>query len=230
MRYTRYDYKRKKGNNIFVWLIVIIVLSVFIGFGIFKLLFVGNEGEVNIPTNDIISDNTQKKVDNSKNKSFGIIQCGLFSSKEAAESAISGLPSSFPTFIVEDEGKFKVMAGIYSGELLDSKMDELKNSSVNNFRIKCDIKLATQEKKAMSEIIESYLNIINQLYGQGVKGIDITKFKKWVNDDAKSKVKNTDEDLNKLLENINSLPDEIDKSIGEESVKFLYNMLIKYKS
>lgn len=62
MRYTRYDYKRKKGNNIFVWLIVIIVLSVFIGFGIFKLLFEGNEGEVNIPTNDTISDNTQKKL------------------------------------------------------------------------------------------------------------------------------------------------------------------------
>ena len=46
MRYTRYDYKKKKGDSFVWWLLLIIILSIIIGIGIYNMFFLdGNKSE-----------------------------------------------------------------------------------------------------------------------------------------------------------------------------------------
>ena len=61
-----------------------------------------------------------------------------------------------------------------------------------------------------------------------MEGYNTTKFKEWVFE-VSSNCKE-EENLNKLLENITSLPEEYKKENISDSINFLYNFLIKYKS
>ncbi|MGG7176798.1 hypothetical protein ACQPU1_04330 [Clostridium paraputrificum] len=227
MRYTRYDYKKKKGGNFLIWLIFIIILAIGIGMGLFKILF---SSDIN-PIDTSKKDPSSQSVPSTKeeNKVFGIIQCGLYSTKEAAETAISTMPVVFPAFVVEEEGKFKIMAGVYEGDILEKKMGELTSSSINNFRIKCDLPQNSMEKKAKVEVIDAYLKIINGLYEKDAESINTDELKVWV-DELLNNVNEKDEEMSVLVENIKNLPAKYKKENVKESMIFMYNLLIKYKA
>ena len=225
MRYTRYDYKRKKKSNFLGWLCLVILLSILIGVSVFKIFFGGGESTPEVPgklSNEKVVNNTQEV------KSYGIVQCGLYSSKEGAESLLTTLPSNYLGFVVEEDGKFKAMAGIFFEENLEVIMKELTDLSINNFRIKCDIKQDSKNNKLKGEIIDGYLKIINKLYEKDVKSYNTSEFKGWVNELIKNLEVNDDE-MKEIVENINLLPDEYKKENGKESLLFLYKILIKNK-
>ena len=227
MRYTRYDYKKKKGGSFLLWLLLIIILAVAIGVSIFKILFSGDNKPIDIGKNEPSSQGISETKE--ENKIFGIIQCGLYSSKDAADAAIATMPTNFPAFVVEEDGKFKIMAGIYENDKIEEKMGELTSSSINNFRIKCDVPQNSTEKKAEAEVIAGYLEIINGLYKKDVESIDTNKYKDWV-EEVSNSVKEKSEEMSEIVEKISSLPEVYKKENAKESMVFLYNILIKYKA
>lgn len=228
MRYTRYDYKRKKGNNFFAWFLLIIILAIAIGIVIFKMFFQGQEKSPldffkKEPTNQ------QQSIKTEDGTIFKIIQCGLYSKKENAEGILGTLPKGIQGFIIEEDGKFKIMAGIFNEKDSLAKSEELTKSSINNFSVKCSITEKDTESKVKVEIINGYLQIVNKIGEQDVKSVNTQEFKKWAEEMGK-KVDNVGKELEDLLNNIKELPDEYTKDDGVKTLNCLYNLIIKYKA
>ncbi len=222
MSYTRYDY-RKKGKKNFIIYSLVIIFSMIIGTVIFKFLFLGR---TELIKNNKIGNNLNNDV--KENISFGIIQCGLFSSEENANEVLNNISSDFQKVLVKSDDKYKVIAGIYSKENINEKLSLLSNQQVENFNINCVLNNNDSNEKIISKIIEAYLKVIDTVNEKDVEGYNTTKFKEWVFE-VSSNCKE-EENLNKLLENITSLPEEYKKENISDSINFLYNFLIKYKS
>ena len=211
MRYTRYDYKKKGGGGFFLWILLIIILAVAIGITIFKMFF--SDGEISNPLK-VPNKNQQEEGVNTDADSniFKVIQCGLFSKEENANSALTTLPSSMTGFVIQEEGKFKVMAGIYIDEESAKKTEELTKASINNFTIKCSIPKDSSEKKIEAQIIEGYLQIINKFEESDVKSVKTVDFKKWTEETA-ANIKSPSEEVQNLVKVIKELPDEYTKKV-----------------
>lgn len=222
MSYTRYDY-RKKGKKNFIIYSIVIIFSMIIGTVIFKFLLLGR---TELIKNNKIGNNLNNDV--KENISFGIIQCGLFSSEENANEVLNNISSDFQKVLVKSDDKYKVIAGIYSKENINEKLSLLSNQQVENFNINCVLNNNDSNEKIISKIIEAYLKVIDTVNEKDVEGYNTTKFKEWVFE-VSSNCKE-EENLNKLLENITSLPEEYKKENISDSINFLYNFLIKYKS
>lgn len=222
MSYTRYDY-RKKGKKIFIIYSLVIIFSMIIGTVIFKFLLLGR---TELIKNNKIGNNLNNDV--KENISFGIIQCGLFSSEENANEVLNNISSDFQKVLVKSDDKYKVIAGIYSKENINEKLSLLSNQHIENFNINCVLNNNDSNEKIISKIIEAYLKVIDTVNEKDVEGYNTTKFKEWVFE-VSSNCKE-EENLNKLLENITSLPEEYKKENISDSINFLYNFLIKYKS
>lgn len=221
MSYTRYDYRKKGKKTIAVYLAVII-FSVFIGAGIFKLLLLNKNWVIkNNETGNNISSNIKE------NRSFGIIQCGLFSSEENARKALDNIPEGFQKVLVKNQDKYKVIAGIYSQESINEKTSLLSNQQIENFKVNCILNNKDSNEKVIAGIVEAYLKIIDTVNEKDVEGYNTAKFKEWVSN-VSSQCKK-EENLNKLVENINSLPEEYKKENISSSINFLYDFLENYK-
>lgn len=219
MRYTRYDYKRKKGDSLIWWLLLIIILSIVIGIGIYNMfLSEGNKNENE--SNGIIS--------TEEDKTFIAIQCGLYSNEQNAQELLKTIPEEYGAVVVQQDGKFKVIAGIFTTEEGEKKSNELASGNISNFRIKFNMSIKDIAIKTEGEIIQGYIMIINKLCEKDVKSINTKEFKAWTEDVA-GKTSNNEE-VKLLVENIKNLPEEYNKEYGNESIKFLYNILLKYKA
>lgn len=228
MRYTRYDYKKKKGDNFIVWIIGSIVFSIIVGM-LFYNLFLKQDNVVD-KSNKSQHESVVPKVqeDNNEGKVFGIIQCGVFKDRNNAESTLASINSESTCFIVEEDGVIKLMYGIYPFDQAGEKGNSLTSASISNFRIKCKIKEDSDEKKAEAEIIEAYLKIINKLTEKDVKAVETKQFKEWVVSVSEG-VNNGSEEFVSLVSEINQLPDEYKKENQKESLIQIYNILKKYK-
>lgn len=230
MRYTRYDYKKKNNGNIFVWLIGTIFLSIVIGM-IFFNLFLKEGNEEKQETNEVSNSNVQESNISSEavTKSFGIVQCGVYKNKENADAQVAAITNEYTSFIIEEEGKFKVFAGIFNLDDADKKTEALNAASIGSFRIKCNIIEDTDANKAKAEILDAYINkVISKLEDKSVKSINVNEFKTWV-DGIYNNVKEKDEALEQIENNIKSLPEDYSRETSKESMNFLYGILIKYK-
>lgn len=228
MRYTKYDYRKKNKNKVLgmVPFIIIISLGVILGIIVFKIFFIGNNSIMNI-FNNLDSTKTLSNEE-SGSISLGTIQCGLFQKKENAESALIKIPSNYSGFIVEEDGKFKVMAGIYVLDEIEDKKNELVKNSIENFVVKYEFNEDSIDSKVEGEILSGYLKIINKTFNDEVKSINTAEFKTWVKE-VSDKSTNKSEITQNLLERINSLPDEYQKEKGKEDIIYLYNVVKKYK-
>jgi len=220
MRYTRYDYKKKKGDSIVWWLLLISILSIVIGIGIYNMFFLG----VN-KSNGTISN--EKAISTEDDKVFTAIQCGLYSNEQNAQDLLKTIPEGYGAAIVQQDGKFKVIAGIFTKEEGEKKSNELASGNISNFKIKFDMSIKDTIIKTEGEIIQGYIKIINKVYEKDVKSINTKEFKTWTEEVAEKASSN--EELKLLVENIENLPEEYNKENSKESIKFLYNRLVKYK-
>ena len=227
MRYTRYDYKKKGGGGFFLWILLIIILAVAIGITIFKMFF--SEGEISNSLKVPNKSQQEESINTAENSSiFKIIQCGLFSKEENANSTLTTLPSSMTGFVIQEDGKFKVMAGIYKDEESAKKTEELTKASINNFTIKCCIPKDSSEKMIEAQIIEGYLQIINKFEESDVKSVKTVDFKKWT-EETVANIKSPSEEVQNLVKVIKELPDEYTQKDVKTSKDFLYKLLIKYR-
>lgn len=223
MRYTRYDYKKKNNFSFIVPILVVIALGCFIGIILFKVAFKNVNGVINNTNGSTVTANT---YEDKKNYKFIVIQCGVFQNMDNAKQALSTIPSGFNSFVVQENGVYKVMAGIYAKGEESSKIDELNRASVINYSIKCDVSDG-KDSRLESEIIKGYIKIITKLSDNQVKSINTGEFKKWINQVSNG---SNNQNVKNLVEKANALPEQCSIDNVNDLMIFVYNILVKYKS
>lgn len=226
VRYTRYNYRNKNKNklNVLFGFVVVVVLAVFIGTGLFNSIFKDK-------TDILPKKSTDASVSNNKSENsveFAIVQCGVYSKKEVADETLKKIPSTYPAFIIEESGKFKVIAGIFNIDNVNDKMNELKAMNIENFRIKCNVSSNVSDKAVEEALINNYLQIVNKVCEKDVKSVNIAEFKQWIADNAElSCEKNSD--IKEMVENIKNNSDEYTRDKVKDSMNFIYKIIVKYK-
>ena len=219
MRYTRYEYK--KSNKIKFLCSVAIIASISIGGGLFisNFIFDGKQIEDNNSDNSIQGNNEGEVL------SFIALQCGYYSKEENAKELLTVISKYCEPFIVEEDGKYRVLAGIYKEEDGLKKIEEFKASNIDVAKVNLNISSNNAESKQIIEIIDGFLTITNKLEDNEVKSIKTTEFKAWadkiITDGSSVKSKKT-EDLSSYVKN---LPDEINKENRNINIQELYKLL-----
>ena len=225
MRYTRYEYK-KSGKIKFLCSIAVIA-SISIGCGLYISTFIFNGKQ--------IQDNN---INNSRNSTEGnyqgevqkiiALQCGYYSKEENAKELVTTISKYCQPFIVEEDGKYRVLAGIYKEEEGLKKLEELKANNIDVAKINFNISSNNEENKQIIEIIDGFLTIVSKLQESEVKSIKTAEFKEWadtvINDGNSIKSKKTD-DLSSYVKN---LPDEINKANSNTNIQELYKLIKTY--
>ena len=219
MRYTRYEYK--KSNKIKFLCSVAIIASISIGGGLFisNFIFDGKQIEDNNSDNSI-QGNNQGEVQN-----LIALQCGYYSKEENAKELLTAISKYCEPFIVEEDGKYRVLAGIYKEEDGLKKIEEFKANNIDIAKVNLNISSDNLEIKKIIEVIDGFLTITNKLEDSGVKSIKTTEFKAWadkiINDGSSVKSKKIDD----LSSYVNNLPDEINKENSNTNIQELYKLL-----
>ena len=225
MRYTRYEYK-KSGTIKFLCSIAVIA-GISIGCGLYISNFIFDGKQIH---NNNINNSRNSTEGNSKGEvqKFIALQCGYYSKEENAKELVTSISKYCEPFVVEDDNKYRVLAGIYNEEDGLKKLEELKSNNIDVTKIKFNISSDAEENKEIIEIIDGFLTITNKLQEDSVKSIKTAEFKEWVdkiiNDESSIKSKKID-DLSSYVKN---LPDEINKSNNNEEIQELYKIIKVY--
>ena len=217
MRYTRYEYRKSSKIKFLFTIVVITSISIGCGFYISNFILQGKQIEDN-------SRNSSEINYGSQEEKFMALQCGYYSKEENAKELTASISKYCMPFIVEDEGKYRVIAGIYKEEDGIKKIQEFKGNKIDVAKVNLSIKSDKMEVEKLTEIIDGFLSISNKLQESEIKSIKTAEFKAWVDtvinkDDVKSK---RIEDLNNYVK---ALPDELDKTNNNKSMQELYKLI-----
>ena len=217
MRYTRYEYKKSSKIKFLVTIITITSISIGGGFYVSNFIFQGNQ----------IEDSSKYSIDinyGSEDESFMALQCGYYSKEENAKELLTSISKYCEPFIVEDSGKYRVLAGIYKEEDGIKKIQEFKANNIDVAKINLNLQGDKAEIKKLTEVIDGFLTIANKLQDKEVKSIKTAEFKAWVNaviDDGSIKSKRIEE----LNSYVKALPEEIDKTNNNKNMEELYKII-----
>jgi len=225
MKYTRYEYK--KSSKIKFLLSVTIIIGISIGGGLYisNFIFDGKHIKNNSSNNSIYSTegNNQGKI-----QKFISLQCGYYAKEENAKELLTSISKYCDPFIIEDDGKYRVLAGIYKEEDGLKKMEELKSNKIDVSKINLNISINNEENKKIIEIVDGFLTIVSKLQDIEVKSIKTTEFKEWadkiINDDKIVK----SEKINNFNNYVKNLPDEINKDNSRTNLQELYKLIKTY--
>lgn len=209
MRYTRYEYKRYSKLKFLCSVIIIGGISIGGGLYISSLIFDRNQ-ENSVQTTASKNNDKDKVVDTNMN--IIALQCGYYSKKENAEKSVNELAAYCTPFIIESDGKFRVMAGIYEENNASKKFDELISKGIEVAKIKLTINGENNEDKKCIEVMDGVFTILNKLDEDGVKSIKTADFKKWTQNIINKEDLNNSKKLNLINECINNFPEEINKN------------------
>ncbi|MEG0297090.1 MAG: SPOR domain-containing protein [Clostridium sp.] len=232
MKYTKYSYKKKKTNNkSLVPIAIITALVISLGIGVAWLVYdyVIPLTKTDITTKGNTNPKEQTTTIDDKDTDYVFVQCGYFGNKSYADASYSKVNSEYLSFIIEDEGKYRVSAGIYTTSEGDAKVEELKGKGLEASKMSFDIPSDNSVDKQVMAIVDGYLKIINTLEETDVKSVNTKEFKTYV---ANLEVLTSGEgieDLKLLKEHMNALADEITKNEVKSEMSFLYSVLVKYK-
>ena len=173
MRYTRYEYK-KQGKIKFV-MSVVLVATVSIGSGLYISKFLFSTKETSNMTQV-----TQKQNETVQSQGIMALQCGYYSKKENADISIPTISSYCQPFVVEENGNYRVIAGLYDDELGMKKLDELKGKGIDVAKVSIEIPTNTLEGKKIFQIVEGFLQITSKFEESDVKSVKTADFKTWV--------------------------------------------------
>ncbi|WP_138204036.1 SPOR domain-containing protein [Haloimpatiens lingqiaonensis] len=224
MKYTRYNVKRKT-NKRFIAVIILLVAAMLIVIGNGKGIKILNKAENTSPKEISIKNTTGKKE-----KNFYAIQCGVFLSKEYADTLVNTLKPYGSSFIVKVDDKFKVILGIYKEEDLEKTVSILNKKEIQNTKLTFKIKGEDLCNLEIIELINANLDVLSQFSDKNVKAFKTEKLKKW-----NSSLKAVDEKskniqvLKSLKDYVNKLPNEISREQVSSGYNFIYNSLISIK-
>lgn len=222
MRYTRYEYKKSSKMKFLCSVAVIVGISIGSGLYISKILFGGKQIQ------DSNSGNSKYSTEESNEhdvQNIIALQCGYYSKEENAKELLASISSYCQPFIIEEDGNYRVLAGIYKENDGIKKIEEFKSKNIDVAKINLGVSSDNIENKKIVEIIDGFLTIINKLQDSQVKSIKTAEFKAWsdkiINDGSGIESKTMDS-LNSYVKN---LPDEIDKTNSNASIKELYRLI-----
>lgn len=218
MRYTRYEYK-KQGKVKFV-MSVVLVATVSIGSGLYISKFLFSTKETSNMTQV-----TQKQNETVQSQGIMALQCGYYSKKENADISIPTISSYCQPFVVEENGNYRVIAGLYDDELGMKKLDELKGKGIDVAKVSIQIPTDTLEGKKIFQIVEGFLQITSKFEESDVKSVKTADFKTWVDGIINDGNSIQSEKLKDIQSYVQSLPDEISKSNSADSVQSLYTLI-----
>lgn len=241
MRYTKYNIKKNNNHNLLKFLVSLmltIVLAGAMGLGIakviFKILPVNNIEsllpDTNLNTAENTSDNSSTDGTVTANAvAFDFVQCGYFSNKDNATQALSKIGSGYGAFLAEDGEKYRVIAGIFTGDSAQAAIDNLKTSGVESVKVSVALDGSDKVQSQVAAICDGYIQILSTTYQQDVKSINTASFKEYV-----SKLDTVDEGekidvLKELKTYVSNLPEEIVKENISKEYDYLYNILVKFK-
>lgn len=217
MRYTRYEYKKSsKAKFLFT---IALITSISIGSGLYISNFVFEGKQIEDRSKNLSEVNYGIQDEN-----FMALQCGYYSKEENAKELMSSISKYCEPFIVEDGGKYRVLAGIYKEEDGIKKIQEFKSNNMDVAKVNLDIQGDKLEIKKITEVIDGFLTITNKLQEKEVKSIKTAEFKEWANkaiNDGGAKSKKL-EDLNNYVK---ALPEEIDKTSNNKNLQELYTLI-----
>lgn len=224
MRYTRYEYKKANKFKFLFSVIVIAAISITCGMYVSKFIFNGKE----ISENKL--ENSQEKSNLVKSEGVIAIQSGYYSKQENAQAALNTVQNDLKPFMVEEDGKYRIILGLYEKEEGIKKIDEFTAKGVSVAKIDLSIDSNTTENKKVIEVVDGFFKILNKLGESEVQSIKTSSYKEWANEIINDNDENKSEKLNDLLKLIQDLPEEINKSNNDASMKNLYEFIKKYKT
>lgn len=231
MRYTRYNCKRK--NNLSPFLIrgiIAILICAVAGIGVAKFIFGGIDIK-NIFSKESKPATTEPIKDQSTKDGFRIVfvQCGVFSKKENVDSLMTKIQNNYNAFLIEENGEFRVSAGIYTKDKADSVISELSSSNIETSKMEFVISQEETAQEQIALIMDGYLSITDTLRGKDVKAIDTKDFKEWMRSLGEIESGKNIEELESIKKVINNLPEKITRDQAKDSQIEIYKILLKFK-
>lgn len=239
MKYTRYDLKRKNGNKVFIFIMLLIFVLAFVfGTVIFKVIM-RNSGGVSTGNTDIsnISEtkNSTKATDgtnsNSKVIKFVAVQGGIYKNKENVEAERSILNQYGTPFNIIEDNKTRVFLGIYVESQGEQVMKSLTEQKIDNSKMLFTINTSDLCDAEIAEIINANIQILNKLGEKNVKAVQTDDLKKWCT--SLNKVNSNSKNisvLNEIKDHVNKMPKEITKDKAAENYEYIYVILKKINS
>nr|WP_156211961.1 SPOR domain-containing protein [Clostridium butyricum] len=199
---------------------VVLVATVSIGSGLYISKFLFSTKETSNMTQV-----TQKQNETVQSQGIMALQCGYYSKKENADISIPTISSYCQPFVVEENGNYRVIAGLYDDELGMKKLDELKGKGIDVAKVSIQIPTDTLEGKKIFQIVEGFLQITSKFEESDVKSVKTADFKTWVDGIINDGNSIQSEKLKNIQSYVQSLPDEISKSNSADSVQSLYTLI-----
>lgn len=259
MKYTRIDVKNKKrsggnnnnnndGKNFIVLFVGVIVVALVISTIMSK--FIWPEGKKTAENENIEAtteenkntegkDNetteeekpTDKKVmtENTEGQEYVMIQCGFYSNKDNANNVKAELEDDYIAVSLSEAENYRVIVHIGDEEEATKLSDKLTEKGVSNTKGRFLIPKTDKCSNEIIEIVNGYVNIINKLKEDSVKGVKTTEFKEWVNGLEEDTDSEYFKIFKELKDGINEIPEEITKKNIEESYQIVFNTLNNFK-
>ena len=220
VRYTRYEYKKHENLKFMVSVVLVIAVSIGSGLCISKVVFSTKEASGStIQTSQ--SENETVQI-----KGIMALQCGYYSKKENADVCIPTISSYCEPFVIEENGNYRVIAGLYDEEMGMKKLEELKSKGIDVAKVSINLPSDTKDSKKIIQVVEGFLQITTRLEENDVKSIKTSEFKTWADSIINDGNEIESEKLKALNSYVENLPDEMTKSNSANSVQGLY-LLIK---
>ena len=251
MKYTRYDWKKKKNKGGDAGKVVIMVASIVVtaillatvmGKFIFKPSIDGQDpkGKGAQEVSSAQGDNKEgtAKIDNKEQTppvasgekvSLAVVQCGVYSKEENAEEQKNTLKEKYNAFAVKDVDKFRVGVFIGDGQKGMEISKALQGEGINSMVAHYEIEKNNNGADEIGKIVDGYLQIVRKLEENDVKSVKTSDFKKWASslkDDEKSE---HIELIKEVKKEIASLPDELKRDNVEQSYKTIYKVLTPFR-
>ncbi|MBB6630606.1 SPOR domain-containing protein [Clostridium algidicarnis] len=224
MKYTRYNYKKKKPLNYFILFFICGVFLLSLAFGsVISKLLIKDKSSLKKDPNEVNIINENKKAENSK-LSFYLVQTGVFSKVENATENKKKLSElGYESFIIEDEGKQRVIIGIFEEEEATNIVKDIKEKGIDIARILLDIDKSNNESNEIAEIISANIKVFSKLREKEVMSIKTEEIKKWTNELEPIKTKGSQNELLEEIKNFTlELPEEIKKEDLNKYYEYIY--------
>ncbi|ADL52469.1 SPOR domain-containing protein [Clostridium cellulovorans] len=242
MKYTRIDLGKRKKDSFLATgtTFMVLICAVILGTVIFNLWLKPSGNVQNQSSADSIATYTEandnggategkeaiQSNESVENKEFILVQAGVFSSKENADKMFQRLQSFCTPFLVEENGKNRIFAGIYVSGEEQPLVDTLQGNDITIAKIKKSIEPKDVCSDETMEVIKATVTVVNKLYKKDVKSVNTAEFKKWVQE--LKEIQGEDERIKSLKEFkdfILTLPDNISRDQLTDIHKEMYKLM-----
>lgn len=235
MKYTRYDYRRKREERVSIIVILasIILAAVLLGTALSSLFIKNQAGKSKPQQNSSNSGQTAQKSDpgtaeNAAPVRFLLVQGGVFQNKDYAATRKGKLKEVANPFSVEEDSGTRVFAGIFNEAEYDAVVKKVTEKGLPAAKVTYEINIEDQSCLEIAEIIKGHLKCLTPLTEQNAVAVGTENIKSWLPTlpkvDEKAKYYSL---LEEYKTYINSLPAKIEKDKAEENYIYIYNILKK---